>query len=298
MIAGLRRLRRVDLVVVVHKVGMELVGLAGEEAVEALEAAAERPPVAGRAHRHVRCRREVPLPDRERGVAVAHQYLGEEAVLVRDGRVVPGVARGELDDAGHAVGVVVAPGEQARSRRRAQSSGVEARVAQTVAGQTVERRGVDVGAVAPELRVADVVEQHHHNVRRAVGCADRLGPPWRRLLERAADDSLELRHCASPSTRTVGFSRAILDRPDSAMSTFSSGTTRPSTHADLTPWDAVGRIATTLDTTAVSRVVRKALCVRSRRLQALDQVHTVEVWGSRPQSPTTKGQVRPSQCCG
>ena len=187
VVALLRRARRLDEVVVVHELGVVLVGLAAHEPVEALEAAAERPLVARAAHRHLRRRREVPLADREGGVAVAHEDLGQEAVLVRDRGVVAGEAGGELDDAGHAVAVVVAPGEQARPRRRAQRGGVEVRVAVPLAGEPVEARRGDVGAVAAELRVADVVEQHDHDVRarpRAPTAPAATSPPTRRRSAR------------------------------------------------------------------------------------------------------------------
>ena len=49
----LRRARRLDGMVVVDEVGVELVGLAAHEAVVALEAATERPAIARAAHRHL-----------------------------------------------------------------------------------------------------------------------------------------------------------------------------------------------------------------------------------------------------
>ena len=53
VVALLRRARRLDVVVVVDELGVVLVGLAAHEAVEALEAAAERPLVPRAAHRHL-----------------------------------------------------------------------------------------------------------------------------------------------------------------------------------------------------------------------------------------------------
>ena len=47
VVALLRRLRRLDLMVVVDQIRVVLVGVAAEEAVEALEAAAQRPAVVG-----------------------------------------------------------------------------------------------------------------------------------------------------------------------------------------------------------------------------------------------------------
>ena len=189
----LRRRRRLDVVVVVDELGVVLVGLAAHEPVEALEPAPERPLVARAAHRHLGGGREVPLADRERGVPVADQDLREEAVLVRDGGVVAREARRELDDAGHAVRVVVAAGQQARARRRAQRGGVEVREAVPGAGQGVEARRGDVGAVAAELGVADVVEEHDDDVRRSLGRRRQRRPPSLGLGVGTPDDTLELR---------------------------------------------------------------------------------------------------------
>src|SRR6476620_4282367 len=56
-----------------------------------------------------------------------------------------------------------------------------------------------------------------------------------------------------------------------------------------TRWDGTRRLPTQEPCQESSEV---ALCVRSGRLQALNQVHTVEVWGSRPQSPTKRPAQR------
>ena len=49
-----------------------------------------------------------------------------------------------------------------------------------------------VGAVATELRVTDIVEQHHDDVRRSLGRGRQGRPPWRRVFEGATGDSLKL----------------------------------------------------------------------------------------------------------
>ena len=140
----LRRARRVDLVVVVHEIGVVLVGLAAEEAVEPLEAATERPPVARASGDHRARGREMPLADRERRVPVAHEDLGDHPVRLRHGRVVSRKPRCELDDATHAVAMVVAACQQAGARRRAQRRRVEVRVAQAVRREPIECRRRDV----------------------------------------------------------------------------------------------------------------------------------------------------------
>ena len=61
------------------------------------------------------------------------------------------------------------PVSSAGARRRAQRGDVEAVVAQPAGGEPVDRRRVDVGAEAAELREAEVVEDDHDDVGRAVG---------------------------------------------------------------------------------------------------------------------------------
>ena len=70
VVAVLDAAGRLDVVVVVDQRRDELVGLAREEAVPALEAAAERPAVAAGAEVLLVLGREVPLADRVGGVAV------------------------------------------------------------------------------------------------------------------------------------------------------------------------------------------------------------------------------------
>ena len=129
MIALLRRARRVDRVAVVDQIRIPLVGLGAEEAVEALEAPAgrpvaprrrrgsSRPPGTGATCRPCRCssraRRGSPGSGRSRAGSRRWRWG----------------TRGGLGDAGHAVARVVAPGQQARARRRAQRGRVPLRVA-------------------------------------------------------------------------------------------------------------------------------------------------------------------------
>ena len=77
VVALLRRPRLRDRRVVLGQVGIPLVGLAAEEAVEALEPAAERPAVERARRGVVLRRRQVPLAEAERVVAVLEQHLGQ-----------------------------------------------------------------------------------------------------------------------------------------------------------------------------------------------------------------------------
>jgi len=70
-------------VVVVRERRRELVRLAAEEAVPALEAAPERPARPGRAEVRFLMGGEMPLPTRVCGVAGVAQDLGQEAARLR-----------------------------------------------------------------------------------------------------------------------------------------------------------------------------------------------------------------------
>ena len=64
--------------------------------------------------------------------------------------------------------VVVAPGQDAAARRRAQRRGVHVGVAQAVGGQAVEDGRLHQPAEARQLPVADVVQHEEEHVGRAL----------------------------------------------------------------------------------------------------------------------------------
>ena len=100
--------RLLDGVVVVDEVGVPLVGLRAEEAVEPLEAAPERPLAPRRGQVHLVLGAQVPLPDHVGVPAPLAEHLGDVAALEGD---VPARVREpgrRLGDAGHAVRRVVA----------------------------------------------------------------------------------------------------------------------------------------------------------------------------------------------
>ena len=104
-----------------------LVRLAADEAIEILEAAAagrpgvERPDRAGFPHRHF-----VALAELRRRVAVEFQCPRQRRHRVRQHGAVSRRPGGDLGDAAHAHGVMVAPGQQGLARRRTQRGGMEA----------------------------------------------------------------------------------------------------------------------------------------------------------------------------
>ena len=130
VVALLRRGRLLDRVVVVHEIRIPLVGLGAEEAVEALEPAPDRPLPAHRREVHLVLGAQVPLADHVGVPTALAEHLGDVAALERDVAARVGEAGRGFGDAGHAVRRVVAAGQQARTRRRAQRGGVEVRVHQ------------------------------------------------------------------------------------------------------------------------------------------------------------------------
>ena len=83
---------RIDMGVVGHEFGRELVGLGIEEAVEAIEAAAERPAVERPGGAAFGQRRDVPFADHVVAIAVRPQHLGQRARLARDLAAIAGIA--------------------------------------------------------------------------------------------------------------------------------------------------------------------------------------------------------------
>ena len=108
MVALLRRLRRLDLVVVIDQIGIVLVSVAAEETVVTLEAASQRPAI-------VRSRRaglfggsQVPFAHRVRVVPVHQEDFGEESILKRDDAVGSRIASRSFRDTGHAIRMMIA----------------------------------------------------------------------------------------------------------------------------------------------------------------------------------------------
>ena len=197
MVTLLGRARRLHLVVVVDQVRIPLAGVTAEEAVEALEAAPERPPVERARAGFLVARRQVVFPDHERAVAVLEEHLGQEAVLERDHSVVPGIAARQFRDGGHRVAVVVAAGDDARTARRTQRRRVHVAVPQAVSRERVETGGLDRAAVTAQLAEPRVIQHDEQHIRRALAGPHR-GLRGRRGLLRGPPD-----HTRERGTRLI-----------------------------------------------------------------------------------------------
>src|SRR5213596_3600231 len=129
--------------VVLDQVWIPLVRLAAEEAVVALEAAAERPLTLRGRHVHLVLRTEVPFSDVVGVPALLAEHLGDVRALEGDVTVRVREAGGGFGDTGHAVRRVVSPGQQAGAGRRAQRRGVEVRVSDAAVGDPLDVRRLD-----------------------------------------------------------------------------------------------------------------------------------------------------------
>ena len=162
MIAGCAR--RLDMRGAVIDGRRPLVGLAGDEAVEFVEARPRRPAIERADRADVGCRGLVPFAERASGIAVEAQHLGDRRGA---GRLPPGVTgehRGAFHDRAGLDIVMVAPGQQRGARWGAERGSVEIIVAVALRGELFERRHVDRAAERARLAEAHVVDQDHHDV--------------------------------------------------------------------------------------------------------------------------------------
>ena len=135
----------------------------------------------------------MPLADAERGVAGLSQHLGDRRGVVADVAELVREPGSEVRHGTHADGVLRAPGQQRRSGRRTQRRDVEVRELHTVGRQRVDVRGVDVGAVAPELSEPGVVQQHQDDVGCVVAGMRRLVVPRLGVGDGSSDRAFESR---------------------------------------------------------------------------------------------------------
>ena len=141
----LRLSRRLHLVVVVDEVRIPLARVATKEPVEALKAPPQRPAVIRPRGSLLVRGRQMPLADHERAVAVLEQHLRQHPVLERDDTVVARIAGRELRDAGHPVGVMVAPGHDARPRLGEHSAVVCMLLKRSPLAAIASKLGVSIG---------------------------------------------------------------------------------------------------------------------------------------------------------
>ena len=152
-----------------------LIGLAADEPVEVFEAAAARGPGVERTggarfpDRHL-----VALAELRRRVAVELQCARKRRHGVRQHGAVARRAGGNLGDAAHADGVVIAAGQQRLTRRRAQRRRVEAVELEPTRCQFFRGRCLARTAKRARRTEADVIDQNDQDVRSTLGWAQPL----------------------------------------------------------------------------------------------------------------------------
>ena len=191
VIAVLDAGRYADEMIVMRQLGVELVGLALQETVIAVETLLQRPIGEGAGGGTFAHRREMPFAGGEGRIALVAQNLRERRGAFRDRAAHVGKAGVEIRNAAHADRVMVAAGEQAGAGRRAERGGVEAGEARARGGQRVDVGSRHGRAIAAEMRKAGVVEYDHHDVGGA-GAELRPRPPRRRFRDGATDDAVKL----------------------------------------------------------------------------------------------------------
>ena len=271
VVALLGRLGGRHLVVVVDQVRVVLVGVAPHEPVESLEAAAERPAVIGARGARLLGRRQVPLADGERVVALAQQDLGEKAVLEGDQPVSAGVAGRPFRDAGHRVRVVVAPREDAGAARRTERRGVHVGEAQPVRGEAVEVGRPDRRAVAAEMPIPGVVEDDEEDVGRAGLRPNRLRPGRLRFTDRSADDARESRSLRVLLDRHVSSSSILGRAAPAAPPTWRRDGGRRVRRRRKEPAGVRSRATRTSDRAQRERQIARNANVRSRATRTSDR---------------------------
>ena len=207
VIAALIRARQRDARIVAHQLGRILIRLGIHEAVVAIEAAPERPAVEWSGRPRLGQRRDVPFAEHVVAIAVRPQHLGNGAGLARDLAAIARIAAVEIGKAADADGMVIAPGQQGRARRRAHRRGVEARIAQSARCDPVDGRRRNRRAIAAEIGEADVVEQHDQDIGRALRRTRRCRPERRRVLDIGTD----LRRACAVRARSVSGHGPLLD---------------------------------------------------------------------------------------
>ena len=175
VVALFGRLLRLDRRGALVERRVPLVGLAADESVEVLEAAAAGRPGIERAGRaRLPDRHFVALAELRGGVAVQLQRPRQRRHRVGQHRAVARRAGGNLGDAAHAHGMVVAAGQQRLARGRAQRGGVEAGELQPARCQFFRGRCLAGPAKGAGRAEADVVDQDNQDVGSTLGWAQSL----------------------------------------------------------------------------------------------------------------------------
>ena len=161
-----------------HQVRLVMRGLARKKAVEVFESQSRRPVLEWAGDGRLLGRSIVPLAPGARAVAVVLEHLGDEGATPRYAARVAVPVVCHLRNLTVADPVMIAARQQRRPRRRTHRRGVKPIVRNTVTANSVHRRGVDLAAEGGGQCGPGVINEHDENIRRVVGQAARLDPPF------------------------------------------------------------------------------------------------------------------------
>ena len=170
-----------------------LVGLAAKESVEVLEPQPARPLLVRARGAVLKCGDVVVLAEPRRRESVFLEDLADRCVFRPDDGIVAGIARRQFADDAVSNRMMVAPGDQRRSRGRAQRRRVEFRVAQSSLGDAVHGRGRDRAAERTRHAVTLVIGHDQQHIRRALRRNDARWPPGLGIGGALLDHAAEFR---------------------------------------------------------------------------------------------------------
>src|SRR5262249_21232003 len=150
---------------------MPVVCIAAKKTVEILEAQADRPLVERPCRTLLPVRNQMVLAEPRGVVAVVYKNVADRAGTPRNDGVIAGIAGGKFRDVAEADAVMVASGEQRRSRRRTQGGRVELVVANPALVNSIKvwrRDRPPEGACSAEAGVVGQDQQHIRSARRRV----------------------------------------------------------------------------------------------------------------------------------
>ena len=159
-------LRHPDRLVVLGDDRIPLPGLTAQEPPEVVKAPGVRPPAERARRALLAIRRQVPLAERGRAVAVHLQHLRERRAVLRDERRIAGKAGGQLADGTETDSMMITAGQQGSPGRRAQRRHVEPVVPDTLLGHPRHGRRADRAAERTRVPEPRIIDQHQQHVGR------------------------------------------------------------------------------------------------------------------------------------
>ena len=186
-------LERVDLGRVAEKIRLPLARVAADEAVEVVEAHADRPLIEWPKLARLERWRVVVLAEPTGGVAVVLENAADSSLVLGNNAIVARKAGRLLRNHAEAGRVMVAAGDQRRAGGRTKRGRVHAGVAEPGLGHAIQGRRRNHAAKGGRHAVARVIGHDQQHVRRFFGRHDPRRPPCLRLHSSVLDHATESR---------------------------------------------------------------------------------------------------------